>query len=284
MGSVLDRETMGPNTKKVHNWVSWGLTAIFFIVVIAYASWRGYYSHLKSPSVTSTWTPQASVPFPSITFCPVVPIPISVLECELEKNDAAVGDCTNTMSQTSIIIESVTYNCLTFNSKGTIFSGATYDEIGIQIYMNSSLLPADDPIMGCFVMVQPAGTAPVLEWEHTFVVDVAKTTEVFLAVTQITRLSGVTELDYIAAASGSQNRDPAPTFKDTMDVDFWFNPMGGITVAQEYIPYTVDNWIGEVGGFTCLLTFLHCAVLWIFMAIYRKIKNEPVMMRTEDKF
>lgn len=37
MGNVLNRETMGFQTKRVHNWCSWILTAIFFVVVIIYA-------------------------------------------------------------------------------------------------------------------------------------------------------------------------------------------------------------------------------------------------------
>jgi len=285
MGNVLNRETMGPNTKKIHNWVSWALTGIFFIVVIAYAGWRGYNAYLNVPAVTSRWQPSASIPFPVIDFCPLVPVPIVAKECELEFADTAVSSCLSSVTQTTITIETKIHNCLTFNSQGTLTSSSTIDEIGIQVYINSSLLPADDPVMGCFVSIHEYGVAPELEVDSSFIADVAKLTEVYLGLTKLVHLDGTTEMDYYSTASGAQNRDP--TLKDTMDVDFWFNPPGGYTVATQYIPYTVNNWIGEVGGFTCLLTFLHTAVLWIFMAIYRKVRDEPVsiqMSKNEDKF
>lgn len=52
---------------------------------------------------------------------------------------------------------------------------------------------------------------------------------------------------------------------------------------QQYVAYNKDMWIGEVGGFTCLLTFLHMAVVWILMFIYRRVRPEMPAKRINDE-
>jgi len=273
MGNVLNRETMGPNTKKIHNWASWILTGIVFITVIAYASSRGYMAYLNVPSITSHWQTSNSVPFPTIDFCPVVPVQIIAKECELEWMDVGFASCLSSVQQSTITIESKPHNCLTFNPQGTI-NTSNVNELGIQVWINASQLPSDDQIMGCFVSVHPPNMSPSLQVGSSFVADAGELTEVYMGLTKLINLNGSVTMNYYTSASGASSRDK--NLSNTLDVDFLFNPSGGWTVNQQYIPYTVNNWIGEVGGFTCLLSFLHIAVLWIFMAIYRQIKKEPV--------
>jgi len=67
-----------------------------------------------------------------------------------------------------------------------------------------------------------------------------------------------------------------------MDIDFWFNPMG-VYINKQYRPYTPNMWIGEVGGFACLFTFLHLAAVFIIMFIFKKVKQEPVSARFQDE-
>jgi len=273
MGNILDKETMGPQTRRIHNWIYWGLTIIFFIVIIVYAGWRGHYAYQKNPATTVTFQPKTEIAFPVITFCPLVPIPMVAVDCELEKDDAFVASCMNTMSTSQLRVESKIHQCLTFNTQGNLKSNSLVDEIAIEVYLNSSLLPAGDEIIGCFVIIHEYGTNPALEVESSFVVDVEKTYEAYMRLDEIITLSGAKEYDYKSTVGGASNRDP--TMKDSVDVDFWFNPQG-IFVNQQFLAYNVDMWIGEVGGFTCLLTFLHYAVLCIVIAIYRRITNEPV--------
>lgn len=49
----------------------------------------------------------------------------------------------------------------------------------------------------------------------------------------------------------------------------------------------MDQWIGEVGGFACLLTFLHKAIMWIVMLILIKVKPKQArqlpMHETENQ-
>jgi len=270
MGSVLDRDSMEPHTRKAHSWVSGVFAAIFFIVVVAYAAWRGGFTHNKNPTLLSNFQARTSVPFPVFTFCPLVPITLVGTECELEKDDNAIGSCLNTMTASSIMIENKLHNCLSFNVQGTLNSNQTVDEIGIQIFINKTQLPLDDPISGAFVILHTPGTTPEIEAESTFVADVGELTEVFLRLEQTTFLDGSVELDYLSSASGAANQDP--TMANTIDIDFWFNPQG-MYVNQQFLNYTVDNWIGEVGGFACLLSFLHYFLVWVIIAIYRRSKE-----------
>lgn len=181
---------------------------------------------------------------------------------------------------------------------GTISSDPTVDELAILVSINSSLLPATDPVLGAFVIVHEVGEPPLLEIGTSFVADGGKLTEAFLRMDETHDLDDSVTSEYTVSASSASSRDP--TMADTMDVDFWFaNPVilflflnksklknflkKGAYVHTQYLNYTVDMWIGEVGGFTCLLTFLHTAVLWIFMLIYRRIKPEQPQMRLNDE-
>jgi len=281
MGNVLNRETMGFQTKRVHNWCSWILTAIFFVVVIIYAGIRGHLAYHQTPAEIVVFQSRTSVPFPVISYCPLVPVPMTVVECELELNDSPVGACDpSTIVSSSLIVEGVLHQCISFNALGTISSDPTVDELAILVSINSSLLPATDPVLGAFVIVHEVGELPLLEIGNSFVADGGKLTEAFLRMDETHDLDGSVTSEYTVSASSASSRDP--TMADTMDVDFWFaNP--GAYVHTQYLNYTVDMWIGEVGGFTCLLTFLHTAVLWIFMLIYRRIKPEQPQMRLNDE-
>lgn len=224
---------------------------------------------------------------------------MTVVECELELNDSPVGACDpSTIVSSSLIVEGVLHQCISFNALGTISSDPTVDELAILVSINSSLLPATDPVLGAFVIVHEVGEPPLLEIGTSFVADGGKLTEAFLRMDETHDLDDSVTSEYTVSASSASSRDP--TMADTMDVDFWFaNPVilflflnksklknflkKGAYVHTQYLNYTVDMWIGEVGGFTCLLTFLHTAVLWIFMLIYRRIKPEQPQMRLNDE-
>jgi len=282
MGNTLVRETMGVQTKRVYNWVSWLLTGGLFIAIIIYAGIRGHQAYNQTPSETLKFVPMTSVNFPAITFCPLVPIKLTIIECEQERNDVGVKDCYSTVQYSSILIESKNHTCITVNAfsdpSKIIASNNMVDEIGIQMSVNMSTLPADDPTAGAFVIVQPQGTAPVLAQGSSFVADVGKIMEVMLRVNQLTFMNGTTVLQYVASASGATNVGQA--YQGVMDVDFNIYPLG-IYQSKEYFAYTVQMWIGEVGGFACLFTFLHLAALFLFMLVYRALSKEPTLEKSE---
>jgi len=272
MGNILDRETMGPQTKRVHNWISWTLTALLFIAVLLYAGFRGYVAHKNLPSERITFAPRSSIPFPVVTMCPFVPVPVmNIVECELELNGNPVGDCYGTITTQMFSVEGQPRSCFVINTQGTLNSDQNADELAIQVYINSTLLPAYEPVLGVFVLINAPNQPTILKTGSSFIADGGKLTEAYIRMDETHHLNKSVSTTYSASPSAASNRDPKMV--DTIDVDFWFTDQGAF-IHQEYVAYNVDNWIGEVGGFTCLLTFLHMAVLWIIMAIYRQAKPE----------
>ena len=197
----------------------------FSLGKLSFLGIRGYLAYHGTPAETVTFQTRASVPFPVISFCPVVPVPMSVVECELEFNDSPVAACDlSTIVSSGLVVEGVTHQCISFNALGTISSGATVDEIAIQVYINSSLLPPDDPVLGAFVILHEFGEPPLLEIGTSFVVDGGKLTEMFLRMDETHALDGSVTVEYTGSASSASVRDP--NMADVLDVDFWFaNPV-----------------------------------------------------------
>lgn len=102
------------------------------------------------------------MPFPVVTLCPVEPVSTSsIIECELEKGGAPVGNCFSTIVQSTLIVEDTPHSCFTINSQGTLNSDQNADELAIQLYINHTLLPPADPILGAFVMMGTVGSGNV---------------------------------------------------------------------------------------------------------------------------
>jgi len=284
MGNTLATDTMGPQTRKVFNWVSWIFTSILLLSIIIYAGVRGHVAYNQIPTTSVNFMPTTSVNFPAFTFCGLDPaIRLIPVACEPELRGVLHGSCLNTMTALNMTIEGANHSCWSFNSlpATALMSNASLDEIGIQVQVdNNSLIHAHEQLGGAYVFVHTVGTPPLFLNGRSFMADVGKITEAFLRLDQTSYLNGTTQNIYSVATSSASVLDP--TLKMTMDIDFWFNPLG-VYVNKQYRPYTPDMWIGEVGGFACLFTFLHYAALFLVVFVYRQVKKEPVSSRFQDE-
>jgi len=283
MGNTLATDTMGPQTRKAYHLTSWIFTGILLISIIIYAGFRGHTAYTQVPTTSVNFQPMTSVAFPAFTFCPLDPlITLLPVACEIELRGSLVGSCMNTMSQLFLTIEGSSHSCLSFNSIASValMSNGSVDEIGIQVKVQNTTLPAADPLAGAFVFVHNIGSTPMLLDGRSFIADVAKITEAFLRLDQISYLNNTKQNIYRVSTSSGSIIDKNQIF--IMDIDFWFNPMG-VYINKQYRPYTPNMWIGEVGGFACLFTFLHLAAVFIIMFIFKKVKQEPVSARFQDE-
>jgi len=243
---------------------------LLFIVVIIYAGVRGGLAYKNEYGIFIRFDVE-QVAFPAVTICPLVPTHLKALLCVKETALVAEADCLSTVYEKQFVIEGLTHNCLTFNDpqdgSKPLMSDTTNDELAVRVFINSSDVTPDEAI-GALCLLHVQGRDPVLSQEGSFVSDIGKLTEVWLRLDVLEDQAG-NHLDSWYTASHS-----AVTYKEVnpgdslsvMDIDFQFAKQGAYDNIQ-FTVYTPDNWIGEVGGFTCLLWFLHWAVVNIIVGI-----------------
>jgi len=262
---------------KFRTGLSWSVGIILFLVVIIYAGVRGNQAYNHNPVEVTTYQAMASIPFPAVTICSVVPARIAAIECQHEVAVLVTEFCLSTVYPRNYTIEGLTHSCLTFNDpqNGMMpFSSASVnDELAIQVSVNSSDVPNGEPI-GVLVMIHVQGIAPVIEDDSSFIANVAEVTEAWLRYEQTNLINGAQgEPDYMATVSAATKKEDATQdYVNVADIDFSFTQQGAF-INTQYYAYTPDNWIGEVGGLACLLWFLHWFFCGIIMFIANRIRN-----------
>jgi len=258
--------------ERIRRVTSLAIGIILFIVVVIYAGVRGQYAYNNLPATIINFEPMASLDFPAITFCPLVPTVLKPVLCVKETALVEVADCSTTAYTRSFNIEGLYHQCITFNDpqdgSPRLTSLSLDDEVAIRVYINASQVPPDEPI-GALVMVHVQGVDPVLDDQNSFVSDIGKLTEVWLSLDTGTTPDGTEFVSkyYRAVASYVTYQEVNPgDSKSIMDVDFQFAKQGVYDYEQYYV-YAPNNWIGEVGGLAFLLWFLHWAVVTTVGAI-----------------
>jgi hypothetical protein len=251
-----------PQSSRVENVLSIILTLLLFCAVIIYAGFRGYHAYHHLPATQSNFMPMAQVPYPAVTFCPES-LPLLHNSCIIERSGITVGKCDSTMTIIHHVVEGINQTCFKYNSLGTVMSTGDHDELAVKISLDTSKgWGTIEPIVGALLFIHDPNVVPELQQESTFMVDAGHVTTVFLSANYLTYMNGTKEVDWIATHSAASVADP--TMNTTFDVDFMIIAAGVNNVTQYYV-YTVDQWIGEVGGFASLMLFLHRTVLWIIM-------------------
>lgn len=145
--------------------------------------------------------------------------------------------------------------------------------------MNTTYDGVTEPILGATVLVHTSGSAPTLSEESTFMAEVGHVTMVWLTLHNLTEIDGTNEVEFAVHYSAAPVN--TPTQDNVIDVDFVFAKQGYWTETEYYI-YTPDQWIGEVGGFACLMMFLHRAVMFIIMFIAKKASPANGVMHADE--
>jgi len=255
---------------------------LLFIAVVAYAGVRGHFAYNHKVSFEQTFQASAAVNFPAITVCPLWNIPISPVACIKETSLVKNADCLSTVTSKQITLEGITLTCLTFNEGDPIlYSNSLNDELAIRVFVNSSLIPPDEG-KGALVMLHAQGVQPDLEVESSFVAASGELTEVWIRKITITSVTGSLEDDFLSTASAADYVPTGPLdFDSILDIDFAYTEQG-VYYQTQYYAYGPNNWIGEVGGFACLMLFLHRAVLFIIGFIIMRVHPSQPSTRLND--
>jgi len=262
---------------------------ILFVVVLIYAGFRGYTAYHHDSAAITRFVSQDSIPYPAVTVCPLVAVPIFALECIRETATSEVENCSASSYAKSYEIEGISHNCLTFNdpqnSQGQALSALTpYDELTIMVKMNVSAVPPGEQI-GCLVMIHQQGEEPELGLETSIIASAGAVTEIWLQRWVYYLTNHTQDIEYVAVAYGSTVAPEAgENVAQIIDLDFVYTDQG-IFEYKEYYPYTPDQWIGEVGGFACLMIFLHQTFVFLVMSVVSLLIREerrPVNSLKDD--
>jgi len=267
-----------PKLKRIEGVTSIVIAILLFIVVLLYAGFRGYNAYNHDPATQENFIKVNSIVFPAITVCPLVNVPIAPLECMREISNQEVEDCLSTVYTRTYNIEGTDHLCLTFNdpqsSSGSVMSASSVnDELAVIVYINSTAVPPGEQI-GAIVFVHPQGSDPELEVEETFITETGVVTEVWLQQNHRIYANKSEEYDYLVRSyAGVLKPEPGEDVLTIVDMDFVY-PRIEILQHREYFVYSVDVWIGEVGGVAFLLFFLHKSFLFLAMSVASKVVKD----------
>lgn len=214
--------------------------------------------------------------FPAITVCPLDNVSTLVaLECAHEHDGQLVLNC-SAPTVDYVVSEGVNLTCMTFNnppSNGVVIQATSVDEeiaIEIQVQPNRLLSEA----FGVIVLLHDQGVPPEISEGSSMLVDTGELTEFWLSKTVDTEIDGTVEVSWTAEVTAVTLNPNVVGVNTSMivDMDFAFTEVGYYN-EQQYYAYTVDNWIGEVGGLAALLLFLHRAFLFLVMALITFLHN-----------
>jgi len=272
--SIIDLEDA--SFKRIRIGITWGIGLILFVTVIIYAGIRGQYAYNHNPALQINFQSRSTVKFPAVTVCPIEPSVLSVVECVKETGPNDVFDCSSTVYVRSFSLEGSMISCLTFNDpqdgSQVVMSNSLSDELEIQVSINNTQGPVGEPT-GILVIMHDQGVLPELEEESSFVATLGELTETWLSLNEIHYLSGVIENDFKGAASAALIKENSLNVYSNLIAVALSYTQQGVYVNQEYYVYTPDNWIGEVGGLTCLLYFLHWVVTGTLLFAIGKIRG-----------
>jgi len=263
--------------RKIRLIITWTIGILLFIAVIAYASVRGTLAYKHTPAIQQNFQYRPSVNFPAVTICPLTsPAIITNVECVKETAGMDIGDCSSTIRQVIGVIQGISHYCLTYNDprdgSAPLSSQNLNDFMEIQANIDSSSILEGEAV-GAIILIHDQGTQPILLEESTFVANVGQKTAAFISVNEIHFINGTVYRDYLAVSSSSDTKENANlAYGSIAAIEFSYTQQG-VNINQEYYVYTPDNWIGEVGGFACLLWFLHWAVTNIILLIVRKVRR-----------
>lgn len=256
--------------------------ALLFVTVLLYAGsdssmlisqvgFRGKYAYDHLPIEQESFVSADEVLFPVITICPTnyqySLIPTACVKQTALQSTQTRDVCENSIYTREVNIRGVTYPCFTINDpKGKfvvpyppLSSSSVADQIRVEIFSNTSSMPPNTRV-GAFIILHTNTTPPNVTRDNSFIADSGKSTLGLLRRITHKYLSGATNDSFVVETSvaslfGSSIENTEVILSYTEE---------GYYISTEYYDYTIYNWFGEVGGFACLMLFLHWSVgFWV---------------------
>jgi len=283
-GGFMDKLLSSPlpdSGRKVKLVFSFILFVLLLIAVILYAGLRSYYAFHHQPATLTVFEDRETIKYPAATICPISRNPITPELCKLEYQQSTRANCMWAVKAHYVYFDGVNRTCSTFNYDGSLVSKSPDDEFIVRVQVNSSAVNHTESYrLGALVFVHPFDKDPLLTPASSFIVDVSKLTNVWLRLNKMKYFNGSTETSFVA-----YKVSPATLVSDEADSIIELNfiiPESGEFVTTEYYPYSANNWIGEVGGFACLMLFIYYALTMLVHMILMRKSRKTVAAKPAD--
>jgi len=264
---------------KIRLIITWGIGLILLLAVLIYAGIRGNATYNMQPSYQVSFQPRSVVKFPAVTVCGMEPWvwDFGVIQCAKITLGQFTGDCTQNTYTQFFQIEGNQYKCITFNdplnSGGSVMLAANVaDSLNLILFMNSSGVQVGEGI-GVAVMLHDQSSAPNFEQESTFISTIGQISEVIIDLNEIHTLDGSIYNNWTSSSYNAFLREDSNLDYQNLVSMTIFYANQGVYINQQYLVYTTNNWLGEVGGIACLLWFLHWLVTGILLLLVARVKG-----------
>jgi len=273
MGNIVTTARLSEKGKKISEVVSLIVVSLLFLAVLLYAGFRGHYAYDHDPASLTKYEERETVKYPSVTVCPLSQnIPLQPIDCILEYQEVSFLDCMFAVRPIAILYDGKNRTCFTFNYDGSLVSKSPNDDFTVKVALDTATA-SNDTLLGVVTFLHSENEEPTLNTVGSFIADVGKFTNVWLRINYYEYVDNSKKVQYTAnkVSSASIASLPVPGF---VQLNFLF-PESGVYKTTEYYPYTIHNWIGEVGGFACLMTFIHFTIIIILTLILMKLTPAP---------
>jgi len=279
MGNLVSTEKLSPSARKISDAVSGVVVTLLLVAVCLYAGFRGRYAYHHDPASITKFEQKETVKYPAVTTCPLRSGGIlQPLDCSLQFQEDTFSSCMFSVKPISVFYDGMNRNCYTFNSDGSLVSKTPNDEFSVKLSVNTTIPTTDEePVLGALVFLHKWDQDPTLSATSAFLADSLKLTNVWLKINEYEDIDGKETRIY--SANKVSSATIVSTLVDNLVCLNFVFPESGIYETVQYYPYTVHNWIGEVGGFACLLTFIHFVIIAFVNLVLRKLK--PLSEETE---
>ncbi|KAJ3272379.1 hypothetical protein HDV01_005562 [Terramyces sp. JEL0728] len=267
--------------------IEYTLGSLFTLIVILYAAIRAHKVYTQMPATFSTTSlpnalpidlvnqffpnqlPPSTFEFPAFTVCVPPHSNISVSTCGARQYpvDAITACDTKGIYQRTILIQGQTVPCIT-----------VHDLPGAQLVANTN---QDSFVLVLQVIAPPNITTeamviahhhsgpkvtPKPDFDSFFDVGVSSMVEILGRKVVEIDINEVLHYDYDLKSSTVVEPNQPNT---RIAIEFWY-PQLEITYSKTFLPFDKNNWLGEVGGFACLMFFLLRLVMALTVAIFKR--------------
>jgi len=258
---------LSPQGRKISESLSILVTSLLILTVALYAGFRGNFVYNHDPASLTKYEEKETVNYPAATVCPLGgDTTVQPEVCLLEFQEQPFTNCMFAVKETTVYYDGINRSCHMFNYDGSLVSKTPDDEFIVSLSV-SSTNSSNQTALGALVFVHAFFQQPTLNTVGSFIADVSKFTNVWLKINRYQYVNGTHTTVYSAnKVSSATMAIPQP---NTVNINFVF-PDSGVYEQIEYYPYTIYDWMGEVGGFAFLMTCLHFAVTLIINIILMK--------------
>ncbi|KAJ3313499.1 hypothetical protein HDV04_001928 [Boothiomyces sp. JEL0838] len=267
--------------------IEYTLGSLFTLIVILYAAVRAHKVYTQLPATFSTTSVPKALPielanqffpnqlppttfeFPAFTVCVPAHTTIKVTTCgakqypiEAIKSCDLLGIYNRTMT-----IQGQTVPCVTVHDLpgSQLVANSNQDSFVLELQVVAPPNVTTEAMVTAHHHLGPNVT-PTLDFDNFF--DVGASSMVEIMGRKVVEIDINEDIQYDYDLKSSTVVEPNQP-NTRIALEFWY-PQLEITYTKTFLPFDKNNWLGEVGGYACLMYFLLRLILGITVAAFKR--------------